>query len=126
ELFRVIEARRFRLQLLLLAITQLRSLDLLGLEAEEVLALLGLAPALVQQLEVAQCSTPPCVRLLDLGGQWQCIRVRVEDATLLAPAQQRLVLMLAVQVDELPADLTDQRGRARGAIDPRPVAPLGG
>src|SRR5690606_14188626 len=65
------------------------------------------------------------MRLFDLGGEGQCVCVRIEDATLLAPAQQRLVLVLAVQVNELATDLTHQCSRARGAIDPGPVAPLG-
>src|SRR5690606_4702968 len=126
QILGVLEPVRLLLERLLLALLQLRPLDLLGLEAEEIGALLDLATPAVEVLERAACADEPVVCRPRLRSQRFGPREGVQDRTLLIGSEQRLVLVLAVQVDEPAPDLAKDRRRRRGPVDPRAVPPLGG
>src|SRR5690606_31742541 len=94
QILGVLEPVRLLLERLLLALLQLRPLDLLGLEAEEIGALLDLATPAVEVLERAACADEPVVCRPRLRSQRFGPREGVQDRTLLIGSEQRLVLVL--------------------------------
>jgi len=120
------EAARFLLQRVFLAGREGGRLDLVRLEAEVVGALEGVAAAALELGHLPAQVGGGGVRGADVGHQRGVAGVRVEDGALLVAAQQRLVLVLAVQIHQQPPQLAQQGGGGGGAVHPGAAAPLGG
>ena len=79
-----------------------------------------------EQFQLALAAQPVRGNLLDFQRQWQVVGIGVQQLALHRLAQQRLMFVLAVDVDQQGTEFgAILQGRA-GAVDVGPAAPLGG
>jgi hypothetical protein len=124
EFFGVLEPARLLLEYRVLTGMQCGTFDLVRLEAQEVRALRGLATAGVERVESGLRLDYRLPRRCGPGSDIRGARERVENEPLRLRVEQRLVLVLAMQIHQAAADLSYECGGRRGAIDPCPAAPL--
>ena len=126
ELGRVIEPSRLLVQRAVLLGSEPRVRDLVALEAEEVGARLQLAPPCLGLIEPPEHPDALGLRLRHLAREFARTGERIQNAALLLALEQRLMLVLAVQVHQHGAQLAEECRRCGRAVHPGPVAPFCG
>ena len=126
ELLAVLVPPGLRFEIRILPRRQIGFVDLVQLEAQEVRASLDVAPTLFADLQRVPELLHPLVSLTDRGGEGGAPAIGVEDGSLVPRAQERLMLVLPVEIDQCRAEVADDaRGRGR-TVDPRPIPTRGG
>jgi hypothetical protein len=120
-----LRAARLFLELDVLAVGQLRLADFLDDVTQIVGATFGVGATLREIADLANDRRQLAVRAPHRRRRLGRAGEGIEDATLRFGIEQRLRLVLAVQVDELPTDLGEETRVDSRAVDPRPCAPGG-
>jgi hypothetical protein len=124
ELLGVLLSLRLGLERLVFAGRDAESVDLRQLEAQEVRPALHVAGARLPLVERSSELVQLGVQPRDTARRLSRAPVGVQDPALVGRAQERLVLMLAVQVDEGAAERAHGPGCRGGSADPGTVSPL--
>ncbi len=122
QFVRVLEAACLVLQLRFFAGDEFSVLQLAHEMAQIVGAPLGLSAARRELLDLARDPRERFVRRAHALREWRCTAEQIEDAALRFDIQQRLRLVLPMEVHQRAADLGEHAGGDRTAVHPRSPA----
>ena len=94
--------------------------------SQVVRALLGVSTTTLKIRDVAARAGEGSIGIADTRRQLGCSGKRIENAALRVTVEQRLRLMLSVQVDQQPPDLSENSCADAGSVHPRARPARGG